>query len=358
MSATQTGSSLTFTYDALGRKLTEAGRSAPRLDLEPRRTRAPRLPGGGITETYDRDVTGLVTKVRENGATTGIGVLATYAYDNLERRTAVANGNGTSSSYSFDPVSRLSSLTQDLGGTLNDLTITSAPTIRRARSSPKAAPTTSTLDRARQRLDRHGDERLEPARDGRRGGGGPRRARQPHRAIRQAATATLTASENLLTSATVSGNAVTLDLRPLLRLTQVAGTATTRFGYDGLETLAEADGGGTILRRYAPATGSTSRSSGTRAPAPTDRRWLHADERGSIVSISDASGNMLGINAYDDIGKGARTSAVPVHRQKWLPSLALTTTRRASTPGAGRFLQTTDRYGAGRTSMPMCGAIQ
>jgi hypothetical protein len=46
-------------------------------------------------------------KIRENGATTGIGVLATYTYDNLARRTAVTNGNGTTSSYGFDPVSRL-----------------------------------------------------------------------------------------------------------------------------------------------------------------------------------------------------------------------------------------------------------
>ena len=36
---------------------------------------------------YDHLVTGEVSAVRENGATSGVGVLATYAYDDLGRRT-------------------------------------------------------------------------------------------------------------------------------------------------------------------------------------------------------------------------------------------------------------------------------
>ena len=37
---------------------------------------------------------GAMTAVRENGAASGIGVLATYAYDNLGRRTQLTRGNG------------------------------------------------------------------------------------------------------------------------------------------------------------------------------------------------------------------------------------------------------------------------
>jgi len=66
---------------------------------------------------YDYLTTGDMTKVRENGATSGIGVLATYAYDSLGRRTSLTFGNGASQAYTYDPVSRLASLKNDLTGT-------------------------------------------------------------------------------------------------------------------------------------------------------------------------------------------------------------------------------------------------
>ncbi len=64
-----------------------------------------------------------MTAIRENGATSGVGVLASFAYDDQGRRTLLTRANGTSTSYSHDPVSRLSQLAQDLGGTTNDLTL-------------------------------------------------------------------------------------------------------------------------------------------------------------------------------------------------------------------------------------------
>jgi hypothetical protein len=48
---------------------------------------------------YDYDVTGNVIQVRENGATTGIGLLAIYTYDDLGRRTALTRGNGAVTGY-------------------------------------------------------------------------------------------------------------------------------------------------------------------------------------------------------------------------------------------------------------------
>jgi YD repeat-containing protein len=53
-----------------------------------------------------------------------VGVLATYAYDDLGRRTSLTFGNGAVQSYTFDPVSRLASLSNDLSGTTNDLSVT------------------------------------------------------------------------------------------------------------------------------------------------------------------------------------------------------------------------------------------
>ncbi len=71
------------------------------------------------------DLTGAVTAIRENGASSGAGVLATYSYDNLGRRTAIARagGAGAATSYSYDAASRLSSLQQNLSGTSADVTL-------------------------------------------------------------------------------------------------------------------------------------------------------------------------------------------------------------------------------------------
>lgn len=50
-------------------------------------------------------------------------MLASYSFDTLGRRTGVTFGNGSSQSFAYDAVSRLSTLTNDLGGgaTTHDL---------------------------------------------------------------------------------------------------------------------------------------------------------------------------------------------------------------------------------------------
>jgi RHS repeat-associated protein len=76
-----------------------------------------------------------------------------------------------------------------------------------------------------------------------------------------------------------------------------------------------------------------------------DRRWLHADERGSVVAASDGSGNLVGsINRYDDYGSpqgGAITGRFGYTGQAWLPELGLYDYRaRFYNPAlGGRFMQ-------------------
>ncbi|WP_034160288.1 RHS repeat domain-containing protein [Sphingomonas sp. ERG5] len=50
----------------------------------------------GFYVTTDYDVTGNVTAIRENGAVSGVGVLASYGYDDLGRRISLTRGNGGS----------------------------------------------------------------------------------------------------------------------------------------------------------------------------------------------------------------------------------------------------------------------
>ena len=63
--------------------------------------------------------------MRENGAVSGVGVLARYTYDNLGRRTGLIRGNGTTSSWSYGSGGAqpwLSALGHDLAGTTWDVT--------------------------------------------------------------------------------------------------------------------------------------------------------------------------------------------------------------------------------------------
>jgi YD repeat-containing protein len=125
LTAATVAQTLTFTYDALGRNLTQQGplgTATSAYDVAGRRTQLT-YPGSGLYVNYDYDTAGDLTKVRENGASSGVGLLATWAYDNLGRRTTLTRGNGTVTTYGYDAVSRLTSLAQNLSGTTSDITL-------------------------------------------------------------------------------------------------------------------------------------------------------------------------------------------------------------------------------------------
>ncbi len=52
------------------------------------------------------------------------------------------------------------------------------------------------------------------------------------------------------------------------------------------------------------------------SPANSGRRYLHADERGSIIDTTDANGNVTNINSYDGIAddREADNTAFPDRR--------------------------------------------
>ncbi|MFC4726553.1 hypothetical protein ACFPB0_14775, partial [Glycocaulis abyssi] len=118
------GHTLSYTHDALGRNLTAVtpqGTVSYQYDAAGRRTRMD-WPDG-LYVTYSYDTAGALTHIRENGASSGIGVLAAYAYDNLGRVTSITRGNGVVTGFDYDAASRLTELTQDMAGTANDQTL-------------------------------------------------------------------------------------------------------------------------------------------------------------------------------------------------------------------------------------------
>src|SRR5207253_746425 len=108
-----------------------------------------------------------------------------------------------------------------------------------------------------------------------------------------------------------------------LRLYQVAGAATTRFAYDGVNAIAEYDGSNVLQRRFVFGPGVDRPIVQYEGSGTTNRRFLSADERGSIISATDSSGALLSVNSYDEYGKpGASNSGrFQYTGQMWLPEL-------------------------------------
>jgi RHS repeat-associated protein len=342
-SASQTGNALSFTYDALSRNLTETGPQGTvtsAYDLAGRRTLVT-YPGSGLYVSYDYLLTGEVSAIRENGGTSGVGVLASYAYDNLGHRTGLTFGNGATQTYAYDAVSRLQTLTNNLAGTGNSLTIggSSTPITYNPASQILSSPRSN---------DSYAFPGYYNVNRGYTSDGLNRYTVAGTASFTYDARGNLTSdgtnsysysSENLLKSAP-SSTALSYD--PFLRLYQIAGAATTRFAYDGLNMLAEYDGSNNLQRRFVFDGGGQPivwyEGSGT-----TTRRFLSSDERGSIISLTDSSGTLVGINSYDEYGIPASTNLgrFGYTGLAWLGEIGLQYSRaRIYSPTLGRFLQT------------------
>lgn len=128
------------------------------------------------------------------------------------------------------------------------------------------------------------------------------------------------------------------------RLALVYNTPSpVRFQYSGLDLTLERDWNGALLRRYVHGPGIDNPIVWYEGSGTSDRRFLMADERGSIVSISDSAGAIININAYDEYGIPApgNVGRFGYTGQIWLPELKLWYYKaRMYSPTLGRFLQT------------------
>jgi RHS repeat-associated protein len=130
----------------------------------------------------------------------------------------------------------------------------------------------------------------------------------------------------------------------LVALTNAAVTQTTYFDYDGDKLALERNsGGGAILRRYVYGPGDDNPLVWYEGAGTTDRRWLHADERGSVVAVTNSTGAAVAINSYDEYGIPASTNIgrFQYTGQSWLPDIGMYYYKaRIYSPTLGRFMQT------------------
>ena len=120
-------------------------------------------------------------------------------------------------------------------------------------------------------------------------------------------------------------------------------------GHDGGDAAVEVSyngGPGPIARRYIFGPGADEPLVWYEGAGATDKRWLLADERGSVIAVTNGSGDAIDVKAYDEYGIPSDTTPANAGRfgytgQAWLPSLGLNYYKaRMYSPTLGRFLQT------------------
>ena len=141
----------------------------------------------------------------------------------------------------------------------------------------------------------------------------------------------------------ISASGATLEYDPAGRLDKVTGSTTTRFLYDGTDVIGEYTSSGTLVRRYVHGPDLDEplvwyEGAGTNIP-----RWFVADERGSVIGVTNDTGATIQVNRYDAFGlpDAGNQGLFRYTGQMWLNELGLYHYKaRAYHPRLGRFLQT------------------
>lgn len=330
------GHSLSFGYDALGRKVSQGdnwygyGNASYGYDAAGNRTRL--TWGDGFYVTYEYNNAGQMTAIRENGGF----VLASFGYDDLRRRTLISRGNGVTTSYAYDSASRLNGLALRFPNTGFNLDVgfgynpAYQITIRTNSNSAYAWTGAVGVNRgyAVNGLNQYTQAgTVSFGYDGR------------GNLTSSGGVLYNYTSENQLASAPSGGYAYD----PLGRLFNIAenGRTNTTLTYDDTDVLAEIDQNtGALLKRYVYGAGVDEPLVEYNG-AGFDRRWLVADERGSIVAVSDAAGNAT-INNYDEYGIPgvSNQGRFQYTGQQWISGLGMYYYKaRFYSPNLGRFLQ-------------------
>jgi RHS repeat-associated protein len=269
-------------------------------------------------------------------------LLLTYGYTPAAQPASLNRASGTNTTLGYDTRQRLSALTHNLTGTTDDVTYSftdynpAGQIIARGRSNDLYAfngYVTTNRAYVTNGLNQYTSS------------GGTALAYEANGNLRASGATTYSYDvENRLIGMAGSATA-TLVYDPLGRLYEVQGTATRRFLYDGDELVGEYNAAGTMLARYVHGMGEDDPVvwyNGATMDAGT-RRYLYADQQGSIVAVSDAGGNGLAVNSYDEYGipGSANSGSFQYTGQVWLPEIGLYYYKaRMYSPTLGRFMQT------------------
>jgi RHS repeat-associated protein len=296
--------------------------------------------------TYDYDGLDRATAIKANGAAT----ITTIGYDNQGRRSGDTR-SGASTSYGYDSVSRLANLSNDLAGTTNDVTSTfgynpASQIVTKTRSND-AYRFTGYVDVPGRLYTVNGLNQYTAA-------GSASFTYDGNGNLTGDGTNTYTYDvENRMVSATLAAGTTTLIYDPLGRLWQqvrpAGGGAAFEFLHDGDDIVERYNyylTGRSLNTRYVHGPGVDDPLVWYITSSIANPMGLQSDYQGSIVSSADASGNLTGINAYDEYGIATSTftgtqTLFGYTGQVWLPMIGLNYYKaRMYSPTLGRFMQT------------------
>ncbi len=338
--ANKTGYAIGYVYDNAGRLTsTSAGGKTLAYQYDPAgnrtRTTWPEATAFYITASYD--ALNRPTAIKELGTTN----LASYAYDDLSRRTTVTLGNGTSTGYGYTTQSALASLSHNLAGTAQDNTWSYT---RNQVQDIKAASwtndsyqwtgyTNGTRSYTSNGLNQYATaagSTLSYDANGNLGGDGV--WTYAYNLDNQLVTANKTGSTNSLA----------YDGAGRLSQTTLAGVVT-HLAYDGVDLVAEYNSAGTLLRRYVHGPGVDQPLVWYEGAGTTNKTWLYSDHQGSIVATANSAGTSTATLSYGPYGEPNATTGVRFRYtgQQLLGPLNLYYYKaRMYSPAIGRFLQT------------------
>ena len=320
-----------YVFDALGRIASQATNVAITTfgyDLAGRQTS--QTWSDGFSVTYEYDVTGNATAIKENGTT----ALATFGYDALGRRTSVSRGNGAGSSYAYDVLGRLNTLGHELSGTSADLSIgftynPAGQIATRVSSNDSyawsgyAAGTSSYTADGLNRYSAAGS--VTPSYDAR--GNMTNAGGQTY-------------VYNVRNDLVSTGTGGLWYRGPTGMLNQEPGVGNLDWVGSHLATESFSS---SIYRRYVYAPGEDTPLVWYEGAGTGNKRWLHTDERGSVIAVSNSSGAALAINRYDEYGQPAsgNLGRFGYTGQQWIAGLGLWDYKaRMYSPTFSRFMQT------------------
>jgi RHS repeat-associated protein len=311
---TGTSNGVAIAYDALSRLLsrtvTMGGVSrgvSYQYDAASRRTRMDYPDSFYIT--YDYLVTGEMAHIYEGGTS---ATLATYAYDDLGRRTSLTRGNGVVTSYGYDAVSRLTSLSHNPSGTAQDVTFSfgydpAGGIASRTTSNDSYAYTgmgNGNVSYAANGLNQNAvtgttfswDTKGNLTSDG--------------------SNSYVYSSENRLASMTNPG---TWSTATSLTYDSLGGLQQVNSNYSGFWAELFEDEAGQVVKEYATLSRARRYVFGPgsdevlvqyfTSPSSNFRTWYYQDERNSVVATGDDTGSASGLNRYESYGMGQSTNS-------------------------------------------------
>lgn len=326
-----------FEYDALGRttrQYSNVSSNALQYDAAGRLTR--QTWQDGFFVDYEYLYSGEMSVVRENGGF----ALASFGYDNLRRRTSLSRGNGSVTSYSYAPGSLLGLIAHDLNGTAQDLSLTftynPAGQIKSRTTSNNAYAFSGQVNVDRSYVSNGLNQYSQS---------GPVAPTYDLRGNLTSAGGTATYGYNTRNQLFTNNLGQLFYRNPMGLLNHVIANGTvTNLDYVGSNLVTEFDGAtNQVSRRYVHGPSVDEPLVWYEGTGTGDRRWLHADERGSVIAVSNGSAQAVAINRYDEFGipGSGNIGRFQYTGQKWIAELGMYDYKaRMYSPTLGRFLQT------------------